>query len=215
MSLGSAHLWVEGKNDFHVIAALCHYHHVLESFAIVTPETMVPGAGVDAVFRAFRYSLMEADKRAVGLVVDADQDVDGRWQQVITIVNKTNQGYSIPPSPALQGTIIPAPSPELPRIGVWLMPDNTKMGMVEDFAAMLLPTNDKLQTYAAKVLSEIEAAGLNGYLISHHSKAFIHTWLAWQENPGMPMGQAITAKTLSPESPIAHQFVDWLNRLFN
>lgn len=42
------------------------------------------------------------------------------------------------------------------------------------------------------------------------------TWLAWQENPRMPMGgKAITAKALSANSPIAQSFVDWLNRLFN
>jgi hypothetical protein len=52
-------------------------------------------------------------------------------------------------------------------------------------------------------------------LPKHCSKAFIHTWLAWQKDPGLPMGRAITAKALSADSAIAVSFVNWLNRLFN
>jgi hypothetical protein len=46
------------------------------------------------------------------------------------------------------------------------------------------------------------------------SKANIHTWLAWQEEPGKPMGQAITAKYLNPKSKQAELFVNWLRALF-
>ena len=48
----------------------------------------------------------------------------------------------------------------------------------------------------------------------HRPKALIHTWLAWQQTPGMPMGQAITARVLSCDSEIAIAFVNWLNYLF-
>jgi hypothetical protein len=48
-----------------------------------------------------------------------------------------------------------------------------------------------------------------------HAKALIHTWLAWQKEPGQPMGQAITAKALQSDTAIAAKFVDWLNQLFN
>ncbi len=47
-----------------------------------------------------------------------------------------------------------------------------------------------------------------------HSKAKIHTYLAWQEEPGKPMGQAITAKVLHAESETAKVFVEWIKRLF-
>ncbi|MEL6788555.1 MAG: DUF3226 domain-containing protein [Cyanobacteria bacterium J06607_15] len=45
-------------------------------------------------------------------------------------------------------------------------------------------------------------------------KVFIHSWLALQKKPGMPMGQAITAKALAYDSAIAFQFISWLKNLF-
>jgi len=37
------------------------------------------------------------------------------------------------------------------------------------------------------------------FIPNHKSKAVIHTYLAWQNEPGMPLGQAITARALNPE----------------
>ncbi|HST61263.1 MAG TPA: DUF3226 domain-containing protein, partial [Longimicrobium sp.] len=47
----------------------------------------------------------------------------------------------------------------------------------------------------------------------HRSKALIHTWLAWQEQPGSPMGQAIGKRDLDAQAPQAQRFVAWLQRL--
>jgi hypothetical protein len=47
----------------------------------------------------------------------------------------------------------------------------------------------------------------------HVSKARIHPWLAWQDEPGSPMGQAIGKRDLDAHAPLAESFVDWLRRL--
>ncbi len=94
------------------------------------------------------------------------------------------------------------------------MPDNTLPGMLENFVAHLIPDEDPLVEKAEGCLREIEHDGLHRYKATHHSKAFIHTWLAWQETPGMPMGQAITIRALKHNQPLAKAFVSWLNRLF-
>lgn len=211
----NAHLWVEGKHDLHMVWALCQAHQVTESFDVRKPASMGEGDGLEATLRAFRYNIIETGKQAIGLVVDADEDIDSRWQQVMNMIQHTERGYDLPASPDPQGTLIPAPNDYSPRLGVWLMPDNQRKGILEDFAAFLIPESDQLQPFAHKILAEIETANLNLYRPQHHSKAYIHTWLAWQENPGMPMGQAITATALAANSPIAITFVAWLNRLFN
>jgi hypothetical protein len=46
------------------------------------------------------------------------------------------------------------------------------------------------------------------------AKAKLHTFLAWQEEPGKPIGLAITAKYLDPNAIQAQQFIDWLRTLF-
>jgi hypothetical protein len=94
------------------------------------------------------------------------------------------------------------------------MPNNQLPGILEDFIAHLIPEGDLLASRVEACLQEIEREGLNYYNLAHRAKAFIHTWLAWQENPGLPMGQAITAHVLDPNEPLAVTFVDWLNRLF-
>ncbi len=45
-------------------------------------------------------------------------------------------------------------------------------------------------------------------------KATLHTWLAWQKEPGKPYGTAIRARYFRVDSPAAQQFVAWFKRLF-
>ena len=63
-------------------------------------------------------------------------------------------------------------------------------------------------------VEHIDAATRQRYPNRHRSKALIHTWLAWQQNPGRPMGTAIKAGYLQHDAPIALAFVAWLRRLF-
>lgn len=46
------------------------------------------------------------------------------------------------------------------------------------------------------------------------TKAYLHTWLAWQEEPGKPMGQAITKKYVDAQAPHAQLLISWLRQLF-
>ena len=101
------------------------------------------------------------------------------------------------------------------KIGVWIMPDNNNNGMLEDFVAFLIPDGDNLLPEVDSALANIEEKGLNRYKLIHHSKARIHTWLAWQEDPGTPMGAAVTKKYLTTIPPICQEFVNWLNALYN
>ncbi len=147
----------------------------------------------------------------LGIVVDADQDLLRRWQAVRDKLIAS--GYqNIPKALPTKGWVY-AP-PDLPRVGVWLMPNNQLPGMLEDFVAQLMPPDDALRPKAEAVLQEIERDCLNCYTVVHRPKALIHTWLAWQQTPGMPMGQAITARVLSCDSEIAIAFVKWLKHLF-
>ncbi|GAC1468243.1 MAG: hypothetical protein PVS3B1_23760 [Ktedonobacteraceae bacterium] len=42
----------------------------------------------------------------------------------------------------------------------------------------------------------------------------LHTWLAWQEEPGTPMGQAITKRYVDASSPHALPLISWFRRVF-
>ena len=203
-------LLVEGKNDRHVIWALCEQHQLPETFSVEVPMQEV-GQGIEVLLSEVPIRLRQENLRTLGIVVDADRDLSGRWQAVRDRLNAS--GYKdIPKSPSPEGWV-DAP-PDLPRVGVWLMPNNQLPGMLEDFVAHLLPPDDVLRPKAELILQDIEQGELNRYTLVHRPKALIHTWLAWQEAPGMPMGQAITAQVLRYDSAIALTFVAWLKLLF-
>ena len=205
--MAEAELLVEGKNDLHVVSALCKLYDIPETFSVITP-----GDGVEDLLKSIPTRLKTSESEILGIMLDADQDIKSRWASVCSKL--VQAGYSdLPKEPDENGTIIERE--KMPRVGVWIMPNNKLSGMLEDFVSYLLPDDDKLGTKAKKVLAEIEAENLNKYPDIHHQKAFIHTWLAWQETPGQPMGLAITAHALAHDKEIAQKFVGWLNRLFN
>ena len=167
--------------------------------------------GIEVLLTGLPARLDEPKLETLGIVVDADSDLAARWQAVRDKLMKSKY-ENIPQVPPAKGWVY-AP-PDLPRVGVWLMPNNQLPGMLENFVAQLIPFDDVLHPKAEAVLQEIEQECLNCYTSVHRPKALIHTWLAWQKTPGMPMGQAITAKVLSYDSPLAFAFVQWLQRLF-
>jgi hypothetical protein len=146
----------------------------------------------------------------IGLILDANADLNNRWSFLSGIFKK--QGFNLPKSPELNGTIVRQNGK---TIGIWLMPDNNNNGILEDFINYLIHEDDKLINKATKILDELESEKINKYNLIHRSKAKIHTWLAWQENPGSPMGKAITARYLLPENKeISDKFVDWIKQVF-
>jgi len=85
----------------------------------------------------------------------------------------------------------------LPRVGIWIMPDNRTTGISEDFLLLLVPPDSRLYTHVQASVDSI-SEGEQRFKVPDKPKALIHTWLAWQEEPGRPLGTAITANFLDP-----------------
>lgn len=202
----NAHLLVEGKNDQHVIWALCEMHQISETFDVIVPGE----GGLEAVLADIPARIDESGLQSLGVIVDADEVIETRWSRIRNRLREI--GYNVPIQPVQDGFI--ATLPDRPRVGVWVMPDNQLPGMLEDFVGYLIPQKDRLKPVAEKTLQSIQKKRLNLYKSTYRSKALIHTWLAWQVTPGMPMGQAITAQVLQHNQPLARHFVDWLKNLF-
>lgn len=87
--------------------------------------------------------------------------------------------------------------------------------MIEDFMMSLTAEGDmQLLGKADAVLDELKANGLQRFKDVHRSKAKIHTYLAWQEQPGLPLGVSIKAKAFDSDAKLAHDVTDWLKTLF-
>lgn len=202
-------LLVEGKDDQHVIWSLMEHYNVPETFVVNDCD------GIDNLLHevSLRLTTPTMYKR-IGVVMDADVNIRGRYDALRSILEGTGKYDLSQITPSKGGTLVDSLDENYPVIGLWLMPDNRSNGMLEDFVMTLADKEDVLMNESDTVLASLEARSLNRYTSVHRSKAKIHTYLAWQEEPGKPMGQAITAKVLHAESESAKVFVEWIKRLF-
>ncbi|GAB4032068.1 DUF3226 domain-containing protein [Spirosoma jeollabukense] len=206
-------LLVEGNDDLHVIANIRESYQLLDNFEIIDCKSV-------SNIKPSLLSYLKTKVDIIGVVVDADADTENvddalkaRWDSLRDAL--VAQDYVVPENPAPEGTIIPG-TVRKPKIGIWLMPDNIqKPGMLEHFVATLIPPDDQLKPIAEEILTKIETDRLNKYKTIHSSKALIHTWLAWQEEPGTPMGLSITKTYLKHNSELCQRFIVWLDALFN
>jgi hypothetical protein len=165
--------------------------------------------GFDPLVKSIQVSV-KSYKR-LGIMLDANDDIDKRWKQVTNELSHIN--IKLPKSPKQNGTIVTGMYTDW-KVGVWLMPDNQKKGELEDFLSLLVSSDDKCWPYADEVTKRAKKIGAS-FPDKEFNKARIHTWLAWQEKPGLPFGTAITAKYFRVDSPEALKFVQWFKNLFS
>jgi hypothetical protein len=199
-------LLVEGKDDGHVFKALFGKRNLPHLSEIKDHE------GWPNLLEAIPVRLKESEVEVLGIVLDADTNVASRWESVRNRLAAA--GYPAPLQPDPQGVVLdPPPDTILPRVGVWLMPNNTVPGKLEDFLRCLVPRGNALFEYAETTLHGMPE-NLRLFKPVDQPKALIHTWLAWQSEPGRPLGQSITAGFLQHATAEADVLVGWLQRLF-
>ena len=213
-------LLVEGQDDKHVIRHLCKQHQATLSFFFSDPDkddSQVPVSDRPAVFiwvtgninevlKSIVPQIKAPDRQAVGILVDANDDVTGRWEAI----RNRLQGADINPPQRLSpdGTIIQAN----PLIGIWLMPDNLSAGELEDFVVQMIPEGDQVWPLSQRYIEEIpqeERKFSDGKIL----RAQLYAWLAAREDPRR-MGLAIRAQDLKVDGTLSQKFVVWLNALF-
>jgi hypothetical protein len=209
---GPYQLMVEGQDDSIVI------RHLLMRRGYdwdKTPESkpfVHPLGGIEKLLAALPLALRNRDTRRLGVIVDADLDMAARWQAIRRLVKE--EGVKLPEEPVASGTIVDAQFPGA-KLGIWLMPDNRSAGMLEHFVAKLIPGGDARWGYADEAATEARRRyGDAGCPAKDHPKSRLHTWLAWQRAPGLPLGTALNARILGHDSPDAQAFQGWFDELF-
>ncbi|HTX37115.1 MAG TPA: DUF3226 domain-containing protein [Bryobacteraceae bacterium] len=161
-------------------------------------------------------------QRVLGVVLDAD--IEGsRPDRVIhdrieQLKARVDPYYSVPAVFPETGLILdPLPTrPDagrLPKLGVWLMPNNRAYGMFEDLLLGALP--DHAAVYTDKVVKQSKIDGVARFKDAHLSKAIIRTYLAWQDPPDIQyLGLAIRRGAFENIEARCSRFIEWLARLF-
>ena len=161
------------------------------------------------VLDAIGPELKVSGRKALGVLVDADDSLADRWGDLSNRCRAAN--IDLPQQPTATGTIL-EPGNGRPRIGIWLMPDNESPGELEDFVQTMVPSDDPVWPRSENYIDRIPVADRRfrpGKLL----RAKLYAWLATRENPGR-MGAAIRARDLRVDGVLGSTFTRWLRSLF-
>lgn len=166
--------------------------------------------GVDEILKAIAVEIKVYGRKTVGILLDANEDREARWQAVASRLQKVN--VALPAEACPDGTIVDE-SHDLarPRIGVWLMPDNVSHGELEDFVARMIPRDDPVWPLCCDYIAGIPEP--REFSEKKVRRAEVHAWLATRKEPRR-MGQAIGTRDLEVGGDTCRRFVEWLRRLF-
>ena len=196
-------LLVEGPDDKHVVI------HIRER-NLPMPEFGIKDKGsVEKVLSSISSEVKVSGREAVGIMVDANDDPESRWQAVANKVRRV--GVDLPSSPCPSGTIVD-PIPNFPRLrlGIWLMPNNVASGELEHFIAGMIPEQDPVWPLASEYIGQIPEPAFKP---KKTRRAEVHAWLAAREEPRR-MGLAIKVGDFDTETAVCNEFVAWLRSLF-
>ena len=213
-------LLVEGPDDKHVVLHLCNRcpsfsvekssedEHVVRLYPSqpTSAFSISDKGGIDQLLGAISLEIKTPSRKAIGILVDANNDLNTRWNDVTNRLRKAN--IQAPPSPQPTGTIIDGQ----PRVGIWLMPDNASTGELEDFVMQMIPEGDPVWPRAKRYIEEIPQADRRFPEVKTR-RAELYAWLASRENPRQ-MGSAIGSHDLKVDGHLCKNFLDWLKALF-
>lgn len=211
-------LIVEGKDGI-FLANLCRLKGLPAPAGYETPQKFMDeksgfikqGEGWDKALRTFREYLDNPAYERIGIILDANETgPENRSRQIEAVIREKFPDWKGRVKLSDNGFV--SEDDELPLIiGIWIMPDNRSNGYLEHFIAELIPEGDTLWDYAQTIVGELPD---RRFPAAREQKALLHTWLAWQETPGLPFGTALSSGILTPESPLAGRFIEWFQRTF-
>ena len=196
---------VEGTDDRHVILHIAQAHDLKYKRDFEFTEDI---EGVDQLLRSLSTLIWDKSDSRFAIVIDADFDIKARWTAVRNRLRSC--GYEPPSEIGPEGALFEGSN--LPCVGVWLMPDNGSPGMLEHFLGQMVPEEDRLWDQAQAVVDSLTD---RRFPESQEFKAKIHTWLAWQREPGRPYGVAVRSGLFDAKSASADAFIAWLKRVFD
>ncbi|MGI0480859.1 DUF3226 domain-containing protein [Geminocystis sp. CENA526] len=214
-------LLVEGDSDKRVIPEFVEKNGINWETSEKQPIVFIKSAnGEDKLLdiNIIKTELKKSRLQNLGIVIDADNEPKNRIISINNICNllKEDSDFGLSNNLTQDGFIFRLNSGI--KFGIWIMPDNQNQGMLETFLSYLItennPQNNLLWQYTKQVVQEAKKRGAT-YKDVHLDKAQIHTWLAWQDEPGRQLHDAIKFKILNPQHPKGQSFFRWFKQLYN
>lgn len=205
-----ARLLVEGSDDLYALLALMRRSLHPSPRPAWFPHVHAAG-GWTEVRKVLALELKNGVRSNLAVVADADESATSRWASLAEIL--TTAGFQLPAVLPPTGLVLDAvPERSLPRLGVWLMPDNGSAGALEAF---LLPLRSGPPALASHADASTAAAVEHGAAFKDMDKAKLHCWLAWRAEPGQPLGTSGKGGAFRGDDPSLRRFLTWFQSVFH
>lgn len=199
-------LYVEGKDDEHAIGQLL----IRRGADPQSIPQFKDSGGKQGVLRAMKVSIGAGTGKSLGFVLDANDDPANTWAAA---ASRLREAGVRAPNEIPAGGFVGESHKFGTRVGVWLMPDHRRAGALEHFLEDLVSKDDPLLPHARESMRQALLLGAQ-FSDADAGKALLHTWLAWQAEPGRPYGVAIKARYLKDDSDAARRLVAWFDSVF-
>ena len=194
---------VEGLSDYHFVTQL------LDQLELTLDFEVSQRSGSSGVLDSIYSEVASPNRDVVGILIDADDDLETRWRDVADRLLITD--VSAPSLPDPQGTIIKA-TEDRPRVGIWIMPDNRSPGELEDFVIEMIPDSDLIWPRSVNYIDRIPISERE-FSEGKTDRAKLYAWLATRRQPPH-IGAAIGAGDFDLSRERCEAFVGWLEGLY-
>jgi hypothetical protein len=205
-------LHVEGPDDKEVVYQFCNRRGIDNRELFHVEDSPVEGRlrGYEGL-RARVSEELKADRDTIGIVVDADADLPSRWQSLRDVLvrhyEQRDPKQFVPEHLEPGGLIVESKAWWQKRCGIWVMPDNARGGMLEDFLLTLIADSDVLQGHARQVVAALPETRF----IQDTARRPRST----RGSPGRKSRERRWAwRSRAATSTLAQRFHDWLVALF-
>jgi len=218
MAMAEHILLVEGESDQSFFKEVCKTLGLDANVKVALPRDSGRfHNGKEGVFNLLPdllNQLGDAQITRLAVVVDADSVVNGGgYQRAIDRVTETVEqcGFTLIPNPA--GGILFQHGDGLADFGLWVMPNNSDEGMLEDWIKSCVhPDEHELFAHAETVVATLPQTKFKPI---HISKAEVATWMAWQKQPGHGIYRAVEDQLIDMNSALFKELCVWLTHIYS
>jgi len=136
---------VEGMDDQYTIINLLKQHGVDWDDSSTSPPYIHKCGGIDNLLNQISVTVKGAEYTDIAIVVDANGSIQDRWKSLRG--RFADADIELPEQLDTTGTVV-VDRAKSRNIGLWIMPDNTMNGALEDFVVNMMPESDRLLDYA-------------------------------------------------------------------
>jgi len=211
-------LIVEGKDDAIVLSNILKRKQISPPKGYTNEfkfkqEFIINANGDSKIKTSLKEELQSPDVERIGIIIDADDKVpENRFKSLIDFIEKeTDEDLS---NAVLTPEGFFHQLKDERTIGIWVMPDNQNNGYLENFVGMMMEDSNLTWQFAQEKVAELLEKDFCKFTDTKKQKALVHTYLAWQETPGLPMGTAVKAGFINIENPLIESFANWFKNTF-